>query len=90
MPYDVTHDIIAGSLVLRGVAGSVGAVYSDHRTDKPGRGAAVELPAVLELLTAIKARQITAAQAERALTPFLDRVEQYDREMDAFAAHYGD
>lgn len=90
MPYDVTRDITAGPIVLPGVAGSVGAVYSEHRTDKPGRGAAVELPAVLELLAAIETGLITAAQAQTAFTPFLDRLEQYDREMDAHVARHGD
>jgi hypothetical protein len=88
MPYDVTRDITAGPLVLPGVRGSVGAVCSEHRTDKPGYGAAVELPAVLELLTAIKTRQIAAAQAQDAFVPFLDRLEEYDREMDERAARY--
>ncbi|MFM9543999.1 hypothetical protein [Streptomyces turgidiscabies] len=82
MPNDVTHDITAGPIVLPGVAGSVGAIYSEHRTDKPGRGAAVELPAVLELLTAIETGQITPAQAKTAFAPFLDRLAEYDQEMD--------
>ncbi|WP_331739738.1 hypothetical protein OG590_38935 (plasmid) [Streptomyces goshikiensis] len=88
MPYDVTRDITAGSLVLPGVAGTVGATYSEHRKDRPGRGAAVELPAVLELLAAIEAGQITAAQARAAFAPFLDRLEAYDREMDNHLARY--
>ncbi|MFF3326496.1 hypothetical protein [Streptomyces sp. NPDC002889] len=66
----------------------VGAIYSEHRTDKPGRGAGVELPAVLELLAAIETGQITAAQAQTAFTPFLDRLQEYDREMDDRAARY--
>lgn len=89
MAYDVTRDITAGTVVLLGVRGSVGAVYSDHRTDRPGYGAAVELPAVLELLAALNAGRITAAQAQGALAPFLDRIEEYDREMDARDARYG-
>lgn len=88
MPYDVTRDINAGPLALPGVRGSVGAVYSEHRTDKPGYGAAVELPAVLELLAAIETGQITAAQAQEAFAPFLHRLEEYDREMDDRAARY--
>lgn len=88
MPYDVTRDITAGHIVLPAVRGSVGAVYSEHRTDKPGYGAAVELPAVLELLAAIETGQITAAQAQEALAPFLDQLAQYDHEMDARAARY--
>lgn len=54
MPYNVTRHITAGPVVLPGVTGSVGAVYSEHRADKPSWGAAVELPAVLELLAAIE------------------------------------
>ncbi|MFF1405091.1 hypothetical protein [Streptomyces sp. NPDC058294] len=88
MAYDVTRDITAGPLILPGVRGSVGAVYAQHRTDKPGYGAAVELPAVLELLTAIETGQITAAQAQDALAPFLDRLDEYDREMDDRFARY--
>ncbi len=88
MPYDVTRDITAGPIVLPGVRGSVGAVYSEHRTAKPGFGAAVELPAVLELLAAVETGQITAAQAQAAFAPFLDRLEEYDREMDERAARY--
>ncbi|HBF82488.1 MAG TPA: hypothetical protein DD420_21925 [Streptomyces sp.] len=88
MAYDVTRDITAGPLALPGVRGSVGAVYSEHRTDKPGYGAAVELPAVLELLGAIATGQITASQAQAALTPFLNRLEEYDREADERMARY--
>ncbi|MEU7297972.1 hypothetical protein AB0A76_33070 [Streptomyces exfoliatus] len=88
MSYDVTRDITAGPLVLPGARGSVGAVYSEHRTDKRGYGASVELPAVLELLAAIDTGQITAAQAREAFAPFLDRLEEYDREMDARVARY--
>lgn len=66
MAYDVARDITAGPLVLRGVRGSVGAVYSTHRTEQLGYGAAVELPAVLHLLAAIDAGQITAPQAQKA------------------------
>ncbi|MFJ9188491.1 hypothetical protein ACIRQO_36245 [Streptomyces anulatus] len=88
MAYNVTRDITAGRLVLLGVHGSVGAVYSEHRTDRPGYGAAVELPAVLELLAAVNAGQITAAQAQGALAPFLDRLDEHHREMDALAARY--
>ncbi|MFE0773336.1 hypothetical protein [Streptomyces sp. NPDC058861] len=82
MPYDVTRDLTAGPLALPGVRGSVGAVYSKHRTDRPGYGAAVELPAVLELFTSVEAGQITAAQAQAAFAPFLDRLEEFDQEMD--------
>ncbi|MFF3531439.1 hypothetical protein ACFYX5_32660 [Streptomyces rubiginosohelvolus] len=82
MPYDVTRDVTAGPMTLLGVRGSVGAVYADHRTDVPGYGAAVELPAVLELLNAIDAGRISAAQAQEALTPYIERLEEYDREMD--------
>lgn len=88
MAYDVTRDITAGPLVLPGVRGSVGAVYSGHRTDRPGYGAAVELPAVLELLTAMETGQITVAQAQTAFIPFLDRLEEYDQEMDERMARY--
>ncbi|TXJ83306.1 hypothetical protein E2C11_07490 [Streptomyces lavendulae] len=88
MPYDVTRDITAGPIVLPGVAGTVGALYPQHRADTPGWGAAVELPAVLELLSAIETGQITAAQARTALAPFRDRLEEYDREMDVRAARY--
>lgn len=88
MPYDVTRDITASTLVLPGVRGSVGAVYSEYRTNKPGYGACVELPAVLELLAAIETSQITAAQAQDAFAPFLDRLAEYDREMDDRAARY--
>ncbi|AJF70423.1 hypothetical protein [Streptomyces vietnamensis] len=88
MPYDVTRDLTAGPLLLPGVAGSVGAVYSKHRTDKPGWGAAVELPAVLEILAAITVGQITAAQAQTAFAPFLARLEEFDREMDRRQAHF--
>lgn len=90
MPSDATLDITAGPIVLPGVAGSVGAVYSEHRMDKPGWGAAVELPAVLELLAAVEKGLITAAQAQAAFTPFLARLEQYEREMDAHVARHGD
>ncbi|MFD9047825.1 hypothetical protein [Streptomyces zaomyceticus] len=86
MPYNVTLNIIAGTVALPGVAGSVGAVYSEYRTDSPGRGAAVELPAVLALLAAIGTGKITAAQAETALAPFLTRLEEFDREMDRYLA----
>ncbi|ALO98736.1 hypothetical protein SHL15_7743 [Streptomyces hygroscopicus subsp. limoneus] len=68
--------------------GSVGAVYSEHRKEKPGYGAAVELPAVVELLAAVETGQITAAQAQAAFAPFLDRLEEYDREMDERMARY--
>ncbi|MFD7865988.1 hypothetical protein [Streptomyces sp. NPDC059783] len=68
--------------------GTVGAAYSKHRTQNRGYGAAVELPAVLELLAAVESGQITAAQAQAALTPFLDQLEEYDRETDAWAARY--
>ncbi|MFJ6523627.1 hypothetical protein ACIQJ4_35890 [Streptomyces filamentosus] len=88
MAYDVTRDITAGPLILPGVRGSVGAVYSGRRTDKPGYGAVVELPAVLELLTAIETGQITVAQAQAALVPFLDQLEEYDREMDEWMTRY--
>lgn len=88
MPYDVNRDITAGPIVLPGVRGSVGAVYSEHRTDKPGFGAAVELPAVLELIAAVETGQITAAQAQAAFAPFLKRLKEYDREMDDRAARY--
>ncbi|QEV21952.1 hypothetical protein [Streptomyces alboniger] len=88
MPYDVTCDITAGPLVLPGVRGSVGAVYSEHRTEKPGYGAAVELPAVLALLAAVETGEITAAQAQATFTPFLVRLEEYDREMDDRMARY--
>ncbi|MFE6713975.1 hypothetical protein [Streptomyces sp. NPDC057695] len=88
MPYDVTRDLTAGLLFLPGVAGSVGAVYSKHRTDKPGWGAAVELPAVLEILAAIAAGHITAAQAQTAFAPLLARLEEFDREMDRCQAHF--
>ncbi|MFE9360895.1 hypothetical protein ACFYPB_43510 [Streptomyces olivaceoviridis] len=88
MAYDVTRDITAGPLVLPGVRGSVGAVYSEHRKEKPGDGAAVELPAVVELLAAVETGQITAAQAQAAFAPFLDRLEEYDREMDERMARY--
>ncbi|PLW71452.1 hypothetical protein C0036_17770 [Streptomyces sp. DJ] len=88
MAYDVPRDITAGPLILPGGRGSVGAVYSGRRTDKPGYGAAVELPAVLELLTAMETGQITVAQAQAAFDPFLDRLEEYDREMDERMARY--
>ncbi|MGW6202276.1 hypothetical protein ACWF9B_01285 [Streptomyces sp. NPDC055089] len=88
MPYDVTRDITTGPLTLPGVRGSVGAVYSEHRAQNRGYGAAVELPAVLELLAAVESGQITAAQAQAALSPFLDQLEEYDREMDARAARH--
>lgn len=80
--------LAAGRAALPGVAGSVGAVYSEHRTDKPGWGAAVELPAVLELLAAIETGQITAVQAQAAFRPFLVRLEGYDREMDNLADRF--
>ncbi|MFI6690071.1 hypothetical protein [Streptomyces sp. NPDC050485] len=86
MAYSVTCDITAGPLTLPRVAGSVGAVYSDPRRDRPGFGAAVELPAVLELLTAIQTGQITAAEATSAFVPFLARLDEFDRKMaDHFA-----
>ncbi|MFI1786235.1 hypothetical protein [Streptomyces rubiginosohelvolus] len=62
MAIDVTRDLIAGPITLPGVRGSVGAVYADHRTDSPGYGAAVELPAVLDLLDAIDTGRISAEQ----------------------------
>ncbi|MFD3567391.1 hypothetical protein [Streptomyces sp. NPDC058667] len=82
MPYDVTRSLAAGPLTLPGVRGSVGAVYSEHRTDRPGYGAAVELPAVLELLAAVETGRITATQAQAAFAPFLARLEEFDQEMD--------
>lgn len=82
MASDVTRDLTAGPITLPGVRGSVGALYAEHRTDNPGYGAAVELPAVLDLLDAIDAGRISAEQAKRALAPFIDRLEEYDREMD--------
>ncbi|MFI8769485.1 hypothetical protein ACIGN6_31900 [Streptomyces sp. NPDC053792] len=88
MPYNVTRDLAAGPIVLPGVAGSVGAVYPEYRTHKPGWGAAVELPVVLELLAAIADGQITAAQAQTAFAPFLARLEEFDREMDRRQAYF--
>ncbi|WP_435192388.1 hypothetical protein [Streptomyces sp. bgisy126] len=88
MSYSVVHDLAAGPVVLPGVVGSVGAVYPKHRTDEPGWGAAVELPAVLELLGAVGAGRITAAQAREAFTPLLDRLEEFDREMDEHRARF--
>ncbi|MFE6462425.1 hypothetical protein ACFVP0_33905 [Streptomyces cinereoruber] len=82
MPYAVIRDLEVGPIVLPGVTGSVGAVYPAHRADEPGWGAAVELPAVLKLLAAVDAGQITAAQARAAFTPFLDRLEEFDQEME--------
>ncbi|MGK5628138.1 hypothetical protein [Streptomyces sp. URMC 123] len=38
---------------------------------------------MLELLAAIETGQITAAQAQTAFIPFLARLDEYEREMDA-------
>ncbi|WP_345984268.1 hypothetical protein [Streptomyces sp. DSS69] len=74
----------------RGVRGSLGAVRSKHRTESPGYGAAVELPAVLELLAAVEAGHVTAAQARAAFALFLPHIEECDREVEAFTGHgYG-
>ncbi|MEW1699439.1 MULTISPECIES: hypothetical protein [unclassified Streptomyces] len=88
MPYRVTLDLTAGPLALPGVAGLVGAVYPRHRKDRPGRGAVVELPAVLELLTAVETGQVTAAQARAAFTPFLDQLKEFNQEMDRHLVGY--
>ncbi|GAA2500564.1 hypothetical protein GCM10010406_41330 [Streptomyces thermolineatus] len=91
MPVDHTRTLTAGPVTLPHVAASIGAVYSrGYREEAPGWGAAVELPAVLELLDAIARGEVTPEQAREAFAPVIERVNEYDRKMDRLAQDMAD
>ncbi|RCG26295.1 hypothetical protein DTL70_06775 [Streptomyces diacarni] len=87
MPWLNRADLTAGEVTIPDAQWSAGVLY-DHgpRKDAPGRGGAIELPVVLELLDRIDSGQITPAQARHALHPVLADLTHYHREMDGLEA----
>lgn len=85
MPWCNRADLTAGEVTIPKAQWEAGVLY-DHgpRKDAPGRGAALELPVVLELLDRIGNGQITATQARFALRPVLADLAEFHRKMDEF------
>ncbi|SOD67025.1 hypothetical protein SAMN06297387_12837 [Streptomyces zhaozhouensis] len=84
MALDTHSTIKAGPVTIADVKVQLGSPYPRHRSDLPGWGALIELPAVMQLLAAIEAGDITADQARAAFGPILADLADYQAEMDRF------
>lgn len=77
--------ISPGGKTIEAVHANAGLAYPEQRQNVAGWGAMIEVPAVVLLLDAIAAGEITAPQAREALAPVLAELAAYKQEMDRHA-----
>lgn len=83
MPWNNCADLTAGDVRIPRAQWTTGVLYDrGPRKEAPGRGVAIELPVVLELLDRIADGQITPEQARNAFAPVQADLAVFHQEMD--------